>query len=80
MPIELCMDRLPSRKTARPPACLKCAHYHITWDAQAPYGCSAHGFKSKRNPAVVVYESSGSHCLLFESRKGSSPGSGELKS
>jgi len=74
------MDRLSSGETARTPACLKCAHYRITWDAQAPYGCNAHGFKSNRNPALVVYESSGSHCLLFESRKGSGPGSGELKS
>jgi len=55
------------------PACLKCVHYHLTWDAHAPYGCRAHGFKSKRNPALLVYESSGIACQLFKRKPGSKP-------
>jgi hypothetical protein len=35
------------------------------------------GFKSKKNPARVVFESSGLECQLFESKKqGSGPKSG----
>ena len=53
------------RKT-RQVACLKCRYYQVTWDAQRPYGCRAHGFKTNRNPSVIVYESSGIECQLFE--------------
>ncbi len=47
------------------PACFQCRFYCVTWDAQLPYGCSAHGFKSRQNPARVVYDSSGMECQLF---------------
>ncbi len=47
-------------------ACLKCRYYKVTWDVQRPYGCRAHGFKSPRNPSLIVYESSGIECQLFE--------------
>ena len=47
-------------------ACLKCRYYQVTWDAQRPYGCRAHGFKTNRNPSVIVYESSGIECQIFE--------------
>jgi hypothetical protein len=49
-------------------ACIKCRYYQVTWDAHQPYGCRAHGFKTHRNPAVVVYESSGFECQLFEEK------------
>ncbi|MBN1569942.1 MAG: uracil-DNA glycosylase [Acidobacteria bacterium] len=49
-------------------SCMKCRYYQITWDAHMPYGCLAHGFKTQRNPALVVYESSGLECQLFESK------------
>ncbi len=55
------------------PACLKCVHYHLTWDAHAPYGCRAHGFKSSRNPALMVYETSGLACQLFKRKQSSKP-------
>ncbi len=47
-------------------ACHKCKHYQVTWDTQLPYGCRAHGFKTRKNPAVAVYEASGIECQLFE--------------
>lgn len=55
-------------------ACHKCRYYKVTWDSQQPYGCLAHGFKSRRNPALIVYENSGIECQLFESK--SRPDSG----
>jgi len=49
-------------------ACIKCRYYHVTWDMHQPYGCRAHGFKTNRNPSVVVYESSGIECQLYEEK------------
>jgi hypothetical protein len=49
-------------------ACMKCRYYQITWDPRQPYGCRAHGFKSYRNPAIIVYESSGIECQLFREK------------
>jgi hypothetical protein len=46
--------------------CLRCRHYVITWQPAQPYGCRAHGFKSRKNPALVVFESSGLQCQLFQ--------------
>ena len=53
-------------KSNRHIACYKCRYYQVTWDVHKPYGCRAHGFKTHRNPALIVYESSGMECQLFE--------------
>ncbi|OKY74237.1 MAG: uracil-DNA glycosylase [Desulfobulbaceae bacterium DB1] len=50
------------------PNCFACRHFFITYQASHPYGCKAMGFKSKKNPALVVYESSGLECRLFEKK------------
>jgi len=50
-------------------SCIKCRYYQVTWDPNQPYGCRAHGFKSRRNPAQVVFESSGLECQLFEPKE-----------
>jgi hypothetical protein len=54
-----------SRKTV---ACIRCVYYQVTWDPQRPYGCRAHNFKSRKNPATVVFESSGMECQLFKEK------------
>jgi hypothetical protein len=51
------------------PNCLRCAHYFITYNLRRPYGCRAMGFTSRRNPARVVFESSGMHCQMFHAKK-----------
>jgi hypothetical protein len=53
----------------KPVACNNCEHYHITWDGHFPYGCRAHGFKSRKSPSLEVYEASGMACLLFTAKK-----------
>ncbi len=53
-------------KSAGTVVCIKCRYYHVTWEPRQPFGCLAHGFKSHRNPALVVFESSGLQCQLFE--------------
>ena len=51
------------------PHCLKCIHYFITHDPGRPYGCRAMAFKSRTNPARVVYENSGIICQLYTPKK-----------
>ncbi|OCC15142.1 uracil-DNA glycosylase [Dissulfuribacter thermophilus] len=46
--------------------CLTCKYYYITWDKFRPYGCKAFGFKSRKTPWLVVKESSGKDCTLYE--------------
>jgi hypothetical protein len=53
-------------KTPRKVSCIKCRYFRITWESRNPYACQAHGFKSHKNPALVVFESSGIECQLFE--------------
>ena len=53
----------------QPIACRMCRHYEVTWDAQRPYGCRAHHFKSGKSPARVVFEMSGAECQLFEPKE-----------
>ncbi len=74
------MNRSGAGEDGGTPACLKCVHYHITWDTRAPYGCRAHGFKSSSNPALVVFESSGLACQLFKPRQSSKPDGEEERS
>jgi hypothetical protein len=49
-------------------ACGRCLYYRVTWDTALPFGCAAHKFKSARNPALAVYQSSGLQCQLFRQR------------
>lgn len=58
------------------PVCRKCVHYFITHEPEKPYGCRAMRFKSKRNPALVVFESSGMQCQVFKAKKPTPRGSG----
>ncbi len=48
--------------------CRECQHFFVTWQSSAPYGCRAHGFKSLQLPSIVVFSTSGQHCLLFRRR------------
>jgi hypothetical protein len=54
--------------------CNKCAHYYVTWDTHFPKGCRALGFKSRKDPSRVVFESSGMDCQLFTPKVGGDKG------
>lgn len=54
-------------------------NYFITHDPARPYGCRALGFKSKTNPARLVYESSGMQCQLFSPKKRPGGGAGSSR-
>ena len=45
--------------------CARCIHYYVTWDSRVPHGCRAMGFRSRKRPFRVVYESSGLRCGLY---------------
>ncbi len=47
-------------------SCRGCKHYHVSWDPRAPHACYAMDFKSQKLPCLVVYETSGIECQLFE--------------
>lgn len=47
------------------PNCFGCRNFFITHEPAHPYGCRAMGFKTKKMPSQVVYESSGMECQLY---------------
>lgn len=49
-------------------ACMKCKHYHVTFDPSAPRGCKLYGFKSSVMPYVLVKQSTGHDCTSFEEK------------
>lgn len=46
--------------------CQQCKNYYVTWEPDNPHGCRAYGFKSQMLPSIVVKNSSGQECMLFE--------------
>ncbi len=46
--------------------CRSCKHYRVSWDPAMPHLCVAMDFKSKRLPSLVVYETSGIECQMYE--------------
>ncbi len=52
-------------KNFKPVDCFQCKHMYITWDQNSPKGCRAFGFKTKRMPSLVVFETSGEPCHNF---------------
>ncbi|BCN93536.1 hypothetical protein THMIRHAM_13210 [Thiomicrorhabdus immobilis] len=52
-------------KKTNPIDCFKCKHFFVTWDTNAPRGCRAFGFKTRRMPSDIVFETSGDECLKF---------------
>lgn len=61
------------------PNCRKCRHYYITYDPDKPFGCRAMKFKSRNNPAQVVYATSGIACQLFLLKAAGVPDGNEKK-
>ncbi len=49
--------------------CFSCAHFHITYETDFPYGCRAAGFKSRLIPAKEMLLNSGMECQFFEEKK-----------
>lgn len=54
--------------------CAKCRHFYVTWDEFFPKGCKAMSFKSREAPSKVVFDSSGTGCRKFESKRAGKAG------
>ena len=48
--------------------CMRCVHYQVTFDPNAPRGCKLYQFKSATMPSVLVKQSSGQDCTSFEEK------------
>ncbi len=48
--------------------CMRCIHYQVTFDPQAPRGCKLYQFKSATMPSVLVRQSTGHDCNSFEEK------------
>ncbi|RJQ65980.1 MAG: uracil-DNA glycosylase [Desulfobacteraceae bacterium] len=59
--------------------CHRCSHYFVTWQREHPHGCKRMGFKSALLPSAEVYRASGTACLAFEFKGGSTPGNADGK-
>jgi len=62
------------------PQCRNCKNFFITHEPAQPYGCRAMGFKSRRIPSLVVFETSGMHCQLYAPKSKTSGPLGPLTS
>ena len=49
----------------KPPACIKCEHYYVTYDKHYPRGCRLFEIKSRMAPTFAVLKSTGVHCPAF---------------
>ena len=50
-------------------ACIRCKHYHSTFESSAQRGCKLFEFKSNLMPYILVKQSTGHDCNSFEERK-----------
>jgi hypothetical protein len=48
--------------------CFRCKFFYVTWDPDHPNGCRAMGFKTRQLPSMVVFQSSGEPCRMFEKK------------
>lgn len=49
-------------------ACMKCVHYQVTFDPNAPRGCKLFNFKGITMPYIMVKQATGHDCTHFETR------------
>lgn len=49
--------------------CMKCKHYMVTFDPNAPRGCKLFNFKGATMPYVMVKQATGKDCQHFEEKR-----------
>jgi len=54
--------------------CHGCTHFFITHEIRHPYGCNKFGFKAKKMPSQLVFETSGIQCAYKVIRKSAHKG------
>jgi len=56
--------------SSRPPNCLKCAHFRVTWDPMFPRACDIFSIKCTPLPSQEVFRATGANCPSFSLKKG----------
>ena len=54
----------------RAPDCLKCRHFHVSWDPAAPRACDVFGIRCRQLPSYEVFAATGHQCPCFELKPG----------
>ena len=59
--------------------CMKCKHYTVTFDPNAPRGCKLFNFKGATMPYVMVKQATGKDCDHFEEKVKKDENNGDKK-
>jgi hypothetical protein len=54
---------VPEKK--RPPNCLKCRYFRVSWDVALPRSCELFAIKCRDMPSAEVFRASGVQCPSF---------------
>jgi len=55
---------------ARPPNCLKCSYFRVTWDPVFPRACDIFNIKTSNLPSQEVFRATGANCPSFRLKEG----------
>ncbi|MCL1958336.1 MAG: hypothetical protein FWF68_01910 [Spirochaetes bacterium] len=55
---------------SRPPNCLKCAFFKVTWDTAFPRSCEIFSIKCSNLPSQEVFRATGANCPSFKLKEG----------
>jgi len=55
---------------SRPPNCLKCTFFKVTWDAAFPRSCEIFSIKCSNMPSQEVFRATGANCPSFKLKEG----------
>ena len=60
----------PGAAPPRPPNCLKCAYFRVTWEPDFPRSCELFSIKCRGLPSHEVFRAAGANCPLFRLKEG----------
>jgi len=55
---------------SKPPNCLKCAFFKVTWDPAFPRSCEIFSIKCANLPSAEVFRATGANCPSFRLKEG----------
>lgn len=53
--------------------CYACVYFKVTWNPRFPKACTFYGFKTRKMPSQLVFESTGEPCQQFRQKDTSKP-------
>jgi hypothetical protein len=57
-----------TKDASRPPNCIKCVYFRVTWEAAFPRACQLFGVKSRNFPSSEIFRATGIHCPYFQEK------------